>query len=307
MQALIDGPADFQAFVYLHLFLDAMPYVWVPPESQAGAKHKWRGRWEPLSSHGWSNACDGEWQYVGPKKNRKQLAASRPADGVPPTRESPNSGAAASKDKPKNQNQHRTFLQVVLDADTESEIRDKQIERDKKKAELSDKEARAERIQRALEALGEEDAESDLRQVLLHALDKAQASTSEKKKKVELDAKKAYCARETARLLELNASISKAQKALELRNDALLVEQKTVETLEKELSIAPPPSVPPQLEQEVEVLRTFLREGLAQDSLDWTSAAKKVQEAIAQITADAEEPIRKKQKPEGTAGAVPAS
>ena len=36
---------------------------------------------------------------------------------------------------------------------------------------------------------------------------------------------------------------------------------------EKELSIALPPSVPPQLEQEVEVLRTFLREGLAQDSL----------------------------------------
>ena len=80
-----------------------------------------------------------------------------------------------------------------------------------------------------------------------------------------------------------------------------------MEALEKELSLAQPPSAPPQLEKEVEVLRTFLREGLAQDSLDWTSAAKKVQEVIAQITADAEEPIRKKQKPEGTAGAAPAS
>ena len=108
--------------------------------------------------------------------------------------------------------------------------------------------------------------------------------------------------------LQGRAELAKqAQKALELRNDALLVEQKAVETLEKELSIAPPPSVPPQLEQEVEVLRTFLREGLAQDSPDWTGAAKKVQEKIGQITADAEEPIRKKQKPEGTADAAPAS
>ena len=196
---------------------------------------------------------------------------------------------------------------MVLDADTEAEISAKKELQEKRVAASSQKEARAERIRRALEALGEEDAESDIRRVLLEAADKSQASSSEKKKRAELDAKKAYCERENARLLELNSSIAKAQKALELRNAAVLEEMKTVEALEKELSLAQPPPAPPQLEKEVEVLRTFLREGLAQDSLDWTSAAKKVQEVIAQITADAEEPIRKKQKPEGTAGAAPAS
>ena len=279
-----------------------MPYVWKEPDSWSGSRHRWRGSWEPLSSQRWAEDRDGEWKFVQRKKTKKAEASSqppaRPASSTPST--SPASAQAEQK-------KHRTFLQVVLDADTEAEISAKKELQEKRVAASSQKEARAERIRRALEALGEEDAESDIRRVLLEAADKSQVSSSEKKKRAELDAKKAYCERENARLLELNASIAKAQNALELRNAAVLEEMKTVEALEKELSLAQPPPAPPQLEKEVEVLRTFLREGLAQDSLDWTSAAKKVQEVIAQITADAEEPIRKKQKPEGTAGAAPAS
>ena len=86
-----------------------------------------------------------------------------------------------------------------MEEDTETEIRDKKTMQDKKRAEFSEKEARAERIQRSLNALGEDDAESDLRQVLLTAADKATVSTSEKKKRADLESKKAFCARERKR------------------------------------------------------------------------------------------------------------
>ena len=287
------------AFVSTQLSV-AMPYVWKEPDSWSGSRHRWRGSWEPLSSQRWAEERDGEWKFVQRKKTKKAEASSqppaRPASSTPST--SPASAQAEQK-------KHRTFLQVVLDADTEAEISAKKELQEKRVAASSQKEARAERIRRALEALGEEDAESDIRRVLLEDADKSQVSSSEKKKRAELDAKKAYCERENARLLELNASIAKAQKALELRNAAVLEEMKTVEALEKRLSLAQLP--PPQLEKEVELLRMFLCQGLAHESPDWTVAAKSVKEQIDKMLAEAEEPSRKKPKP-GTAdgGGVPS-